>query len=501
MTGSPGIRRLSVKLGFVIFISVAGALAIVYLAVLPQLESRLVGEKIRDLERSSRVVQERFQGTAPSLYTPVAEELGSSLSVRVVVFEELNRAALRPIADSGVSSSDVQRDPVALETAETGLRVSDRVEREESDFAEVAVPIDSDTVVLISAPLNDALADVRLVRRSLLFAGAVALLVAWVAGFLASWSITRRVGKFEAAAERIAGGDFDQPVHVSGRDEITQLGEAFESMRLRLAHLDRARREFIANASHELRTPLFSLGGFLELLLDEDLDDDTRQEFLVEMKAQVDRLTRLATDLLDLSRLDAGQLAVEVTEFDLTGIARTVTEEFRGVAESDGCAMNFVESEHILAFGDEQRVLQIARILAENAIRHTPSGTRVDVAVRRWEARAILDVQDRGPGIPKGDLEHLFERFYRADGGKTSGSGLGLAIAHELSRKMDAAVSVRSGTGETTFTLSLPLAHTIPGEPFSHENGGDHGAQPGLCRALAALACETRHDSRVRAGS
>ena len=113
----------------------------------------------------------------------------------------------------------------------------------------------------------------------------------------------------------------------------------------------------------------------------------------------------------------------------------------------------------------------------ENAIRHTPSGTRVDVTVERWEARAILAVRDHGPGIPKEDLEHLFERFYRADGGKTSGSGLGLAIAHELSQKMDGTVSVESRTGETTFTLSLPLAQAFRGQPFSHENGGDTGVE------------------------
>lgn len=479
MTGSPGIRRLSVKLGLVVFVAVAGALAIVYLAVLPQLETRLVNERISELERSSIVVQERLRETLPSLYPTVAEELSRSVNARVVVFEELNPTTLRAIAETGGSSADVQRDPVALATAQSGLRNSDRVERDESDFAQVAVPIDVDTLVLLSAPLDDALSDVRLVRRSLFFAGAVALLVAWAAGFLASWSITRRVGKLEAAAERIAAGDFDQPVHVRGRDEIAQLGEAFESMRLRLAHLDRARREFIANASHELRTPLFSLGGFLELLVDEDLDDETRQEFLVEMKEQVDRLTRLATDLLDLSRLDAGQLAVEVTEFDLTRTAQTVTDEFRGIAEADGCAISLGEGDHVLAFGDEQRVLQIARILVENAIRHTPSGTRVDVTVGRWEARAILAVRDHGPGIPQDDLEHLFERFYRADGGKTSGSGLGLAIAHELSQKMDGTVSVESRTGETTFTLSLPLARAFPATPFSHENGADTEVESG----------------------
>src|SRR5207247_7868183 len=115
----------------------------------------------------------------------------------------------------------------------------------------------------------------------------------------------------EVAAERIAAGRFDEPIHDTGVDEVGQLARAFDRMRERLATLDRARSEFIANASHELRTPLFSLGGFLELLTDEDLDEETRSEFLATMREQVERLTRPAGGLPDLSRPDAGRLRGE----------------------------------------------------------------------------------------------------------------------------------------------------------------------------------------------
>jgi signal transduction histidine kinase len=323
------------------------------------------------------------------------------------------------------------------------------------------VLVDPDTIVLLSAPLGDALANVRLVRKSLVTAGSFALFISWLAGFGAAWNITRRLNRLETAAERIAGGDFEAPVEVDGRDEIGQLAAAFESMRLRLANLDRARREFIANASHELRTPLFSLGGFLELLVDEELEEATRREFLREMRAQVDRLTRLATDLLDLTRLDAGQLSVDIGKFDLAKVARTVVDEFGPVAEADGRALELVVDPTVLAAGDELRVQQITRILVENARRHTPSGTAVEVSVGRWEARALLAVRDAGPGIPPSDQEHLFERFYRAGGGKTSGSGLGLAIAQELALRMAGTLRTASAPGKTTFTLSLPLVGSL----------------------------------------
>jgi signal transduction histidine kinase len=248
------------------------------------------------------------------------------------------------------------------------------------------------------------------------------------------------------------------PVHDPAQDEVGQLAQAFDSMRVRLAHLDHARREFIANASHELRTPLFSLGGFLELLTDEELEDNVRREFLLEMRGQVVRLTKLATDLLDLTRLDAGQLSVERTEVDLAAAARTVCEEFRVVAEGSAHEVAANVEGSVLALGDEQRVLQIGRALLENAIRHTPEGTKIEVVAGVRDEGPFLSVRDDGPGIAESEQEHLFDRFYRADGGKAFGSGLGLAIASELAARMDGRLEVRSKPGETVFTLLLAAA-------------------------------------------
>jgi two-component system, OmpR family, sensor kinase len=319
-TGAPRVR-LSLKIGLALFLVVVGALGIVYLAVVPQLESRLVDAKIRELERSAPSVVAQVERADPFQdYDNLVNFFASSVNSRVVIFSVagLNESTLLPLADSsGLRSGDVQRDPVALEAARTGLRASGRVTRGDREFAEVAVPVGPSTVVLLSASLRDALANVNLVQRSLLFAGLVALLVSWAAGYIAAWRFSRRIRRLERAADRIAAGDFDVPVHDPAKDEVGQLAEAFESMRVRLARLEHARREFIANASHELRTPLFSLGGFLELLTDEELEDDVRREFLVEMRGQVERLTKLATDLLDLTRLDAGQLAVERAPVDL----------------------------------------------------------------------------------------------------------------------------------------------------------------------------------------
>jgi signal transduction histidine kinase len=238
-------------------------------------------------------------------------------------------------------------------------------------------------------------------------------------------------------------------------------------MRLRLAQLDHARREFIANASHELRTPLFALGGFLELLTDEELDTPTQREFLETMREQIERLTKLATELLDLSRLDAGQLAVDLEPVSLAEAAEAVASEFQAVARTAGHPLE-VEAREALAVGDEERIIQIGRTLVENALVHTPAGTRVRVRTGSSDGTAQLSVEDDGPGIASEHTLHVFERFYRVDGTQASGSGLGLAIARELAELMGGRLELESEPGRTVFTLSLPNVSRENAAPLSH---------------------------------
>jgi two-component system, OmpR family, sensor kinase len=462
-------RSLTTKLSFVLFVLVVIAMGVVYLAVVPRLENRLVEDKIGRIEDVMPNVDESLRRQNPSgstsIYGQLVGEIANQLNARVVVYQLLSANAPIVVADSNLSSQEVAADPVALDAFEEGGS-SGRVTEGERDVAEAAIKINPNTAVAVSASLEDVLSNVGLVRRSLLVAGALAIFGATVLGYFAAWGLTRRLRSLESAAERIADGDFERPVVDTGADEVAQLAAALDSMRERLAHLDHARREFIQNASHELRTPLFALGGFLELLDDEDLDDETRQEFVIETRAQVERLTKLATDLLDLTRLDAGQLSVQAAEIDLSVVARTACDEFRAVAEAGGYDVSVRAFDSVMALGDEQRVLQIVRILVENAFRHTPAGTRIEIGVEAEDARAVITVHDNGPGIPAQALEHLFQRFYRAEGGQTSGSGLGLAIAVELARRMDGALMVESRPGWTTFTLELP---SVPA-PFPREN-------------------------------
>ena len=447
--------RLSLALVAVVFL----ALMLVYFIVVPSLRSHLIDAKLNRMKRVLPGIVRQVSNTQFD-WQDQMQTWSDQADARVVVYNVLSTAPRTSLTVYRYSRnataqqvSILSHDPVAIAAVERQKETSGTVEREGAEQAEVAQPIGLQNVVLLSASLHDPLANVDTVQRRLVEAGVLALALALAVGYGAAFLFARRIRRLEAAAERIAAGRFDQPVVDRSHDELGQLARAFDRMRLRLAQLERARREFIGNASHELRTPLFSLRGFIELLTDEELDESTRSEFLETMREQVDRLQRLAEDLLDLTRLDAGRMHIDRQRIDLRQIAEDLCDEFRAVALATEHPLE-LEAGEAMALGDEGRVTRIGRALLENALVHTPSGTRVLVSAQG----TTFSVSDEGPGIPAEFVGNVFDRFYRVDGARASGSGLGLAIAKELAEAMNGTLDATSASGRTTFTLRLPSA-------------------------------------------
>jgi signal transduction histidine kinase len=455
-------RTVGVKLTLALAGLVAGALAIVYLAVVPSLENRLIDARLDQLERAAALVGNDISTLEAQGLTldRIASFESNQRGVRVVIYDHLdeNPVYLRVLADSQDVDAPLAQDPVATRAAERQQVERDVVERRGTSFAEVAAPFRGVDILLLTTPIEDTLETVKLVERRLLLTALIALLAAAAVGFALARVFARRIHRLERAAGRIASGKFDEPVVDRGADELGELAVAFDDMRKRLAALERARREFIANASHELRTPIFALGGHIELLTEEEVDEADRREFLDEMRSQVERLTKLATDLLDLSRIDAGRLRVELTPVDLTEIAASLVGEFGGVGRGSDHVLISDGNDETVAVADEERVRQIGRILLENALVHTPPGTQVRLTTDGDDDSAVLRVADDGPGISADDAGHVFERFYRAEGALAAGSGLGLAIARELATMMGGEVELESRPGRTVFTLRLPRA-------------------------------------------
>jgi len=258
-----------------------------------------------------------------------------------------------------------------------------------------------------------------------ILAGALALMMV---RFLAR-GMTSPLREMADAARAMAKGNYERRVAATSRDEVGELARAFNKMAAELAATDRLRRDLVANVSHELRTPITALQAVLENLVDgvEQPDPAT----LRVMLAQVERLGRLVTQLLDLSRLEAGAVPLERTEFQVEPLLAHAVREQQLHAPGIDVAV-VVESPDLTADGDPERVHQVVANLLENAVRHSPTGGSVEVRARRSASGVTIEVIDQGPGIPDVEVNRVFERFYRADSARAAsdgGAGLGLAIA------------------------------------------------------------------------
>jgi signal transduction histidine kinase len=246
--------------------------------------------------------------------------------------------------------------------------------------------------------------------------------------------MTSPLREMVAAAKAMAKGDYSRRVTATSRDEVGELARAFNAMSADLAEADRQRRDLIANVSHELRTPITALRAVLENLVDgvEPPDPAT----LRTMTSQVERLGRLVDQLLDLSRLEAGVVPLERRAFAVEPLLERAAEESRLNAERgldrDVQLSISVEPVGLRLDGDAERVHQVVANLLDNAIRHSPDGGEVSLLARGENGNVRIEVADQGPGIPEGEAQRVFERFYRADPARSStdgGTGLGLAIA------------------------------------------------------------------------
>ena len=468
------MRSISGRLALLFLGVTFGAIAIVYLGVVPRLERSLIHERAQRLAdasgRLARPVKDAIDSGAPVRRVDATVRRAADAADARVTLLGVNRGTFGPQpfpkSDSYAGPGTGELSFVAATTAITTGRVATGTESgSEGRVVEAALPLrfrDPETgrdvlgsVVVFTASLRDVEQTVAVVRRRILVAGAFALLAALLAGWLVARRLGQRAARLELAAGQVARGDFTASFPFDRDDELGRLGRALDQMQRQLAELDRSRKRFVATASHELRTPIFSIGGFLELLADEDLDEATRDRFLEQIRGQVDRLGKLATDLLDLSRLETGAVELHPEPADLRRLARSVADEFLPALAAHESALTLdADTEPLIVTCDAARVTQVLRILLDNAVAHTPAGTPIAVTAAGGSAGAELAVSDAGLGIPRSEIAQVFEPFAAAGG--TGRSGLGLAIARELAGLMGGELRVDSRPGRTTFTLRLP---------------------------------------------
>ncbi|MHB8658771.1 MAG: sensor histidine kinase [Solirubrobacteraceae bacterium] len=474
LRSSRGGERLRIslrdRLVLVFFAITLLAIGVLYMYVAPGLQRRLTDEKRSELAIAAQRWSPPIAAAAGSSVTrdqvkARVASAGLASGARVTLLSV--SIALSPrgpqISQTADSSNFGQTVPPSLGVAWQAIRAQRLVTGVKSspagELAEAAYPVRYQgrvvQVILYSTPISDVVRSVSIVRQKILVAGGIALLLALIGGYLVARWLAQRVKRLELAAERVAAGEFEYRIPVDSNDELGQLAVAFNEMQRQLAQLESARKKFIATASHELRTPIFSLGGFVELLEDEDLDPETRRRFLDQVREQVERLRKLSVDLLDLSRLESGSLELRPEQVDLGELTRSVSAEFEPSLAQHDAHLELRLSQRLEAQCDPVRVAQIVRILIDNALTHTAAGTQIVVTAGRSDGHVRLAVRDDGEGIDHAALPRIFEPFFTAD--DAQGSGLGLAIASELAERMQGRLTVHSGTEETVFMLDLPV--------------------------------------------
>ncbi|MFF7854358.1 ATP-binding protein [Streptomyces sp. NPDC007904] len=283
-------------------------------------------------------------------------------------------------------------------------------------------------------------------------------LAAILGALLLSRAVLRPVRAMTLAAKGLGEGDLDRRVPVSGRDEIAQLGGAFNRMADSLQAGEERQRRLIGDIAHELRTPLANLRGYLEALRDGVVEPTP--DLLASLHEEAMLQQRIVDDLQDLALAEAGTLTYHPTEVDLGELLETGRTAHHAQAEAAGVTLELEAPRPVFVTADPDRLRQVVGNLVGNALRATPAGGTVTLALAARGELAVLEVRDTGKGIAETDLPHLFDRFWRADasrGRATGGSGLGLSIARQIVTDHRGTIEVRSTVGAgTTFTVVLP---------------------------------------------
>jgi signal transduction histidine kinase len=463
------VAGLRTRLLLALVATSAVTLGVAALALLSPLQDRLAAA-------DADAVKQAALATRPSLQAALREDDGIiGPRATEIVLDLERRTNARVLLVPAVPNVQPER---ALDTGLGVTRYDDiydvwtngrTLESESAEGVRIAVPLNrrGDSVPFVLAlrkPITGTGDLFDTVRSAFVTAALAGLAVALVLGLALSATLVRRLARLRTVALRTADDGPETPVPEDRlQDEVGDLARALRRMQDSLRRQEDARRQFVATASHELRTPLTSLSGNLELLAEDletgrvDLDDARGQ--IRGAQGQLRRLQLLATELLELSRLDAG-VELHPEPVELAELGRAVAAEFELRARSSGVVLDLVAPRApVWARADPGATARVARILIDNALRFAPRGSTIRILPAYQGPVAVLEVADRGPGVPEDEREAIFERFRRGTStGGEGGFGLGLAIGRELAERMGGRLELRvARTPGGRFVLMLPV--------------------------------------------
>lgn len=338
----------------------------------------------------------------------------------------------------------------------------------------VASPIDVNgeiaAVVFSTQPVIGGLTPyVAGIFRMFFFAALFAFAVTFVLVYLVSYRLTKPLRQMSAAAKQYATGDFSTRISIRrsklrlfGQDEIDELIQAFNTMAQALASLEMSRRSFVANVSHELKTPMTTIGGFIDGILDGTIGEEKEKQYLKIVSDEVKRLSRLVTGMLNMSKIEAGELDLKPQRFDISEMIFRTMLAFEQIIDGkhiEITGLDKMESNPVTA--DKDMINQVIYNLIDNAVKFTPEGGYIDVSSKSDSEKIIVKIRNSGKGIPSEEVDKIFERFYKVDKSRSydvKGAGMGLYIVKTIIELHGGHIAARSELGEyTEFIFQLPL--------------------------------------------
>jgi len=453
------------------------AVSVLYFSVGAKLQDNCEEKISQELRSNAMLVGELIKGDlAATRMSPIQQQieaLAGRLALRITVIDM-----------GGSVLGDSAEDPSVMEGHRDRLEVADAIA---DGFGEstrpsdtlgyamkyVAVRVGDDAepvgVVRFAVPLSKVQLERRLIYRTILFGSIASIVVSLTVAYFVSRGITSPISRMQQAAQRIAKGDFSCRVKVSSRDELGQLAKSLNTMAdelqqkiENLSRMDQVRTDFVANVSHELKTPLTLIKGYIETLGGKVLEDaDKAHRFVSIIKKHVDRLGNIIDDLLKLSELETSHDCISKAQCDLRVVIDEVTLGFeRAVDQKKQTLSVSAEGNDFKINADPDKIEQVFVNLVDNAVKYTPEGGEIDVALTDCGDTVGIVVRDDGTGIAAEHIDRVFERFYRVDKARSrevGGTGLGLGIAKHTVLAHKGTIQIESGPGKGTRVLvTLP---------------------------------------------
>ncbi len=308
------------------------------------------------------------------------------------------------------------------------------------------------------------------VLKIFVLAAAVVFAASFIAVGMFSYRMVRPLREMAMAARSFGAGDFSRRVPVTSQDEIGQLALAFNNMASSLSSSEGMRRSFIANVSHELKTPMTTIAGFIDGILDGTIPPDKERHYLKIVSDEVKRLSRLVRTMLDLSRIDSGELKITKQRFDLTDTVVNTLMTFENLIEKRNIQVTGLEESHsVFVDGDPDMLHQVVYNLIENAVKFVNEGGVIELHVTEASNRVNFSIRNTGAGISADEIGLIFDKFYKTDKSRSqdkNGMGLGLYIVRTIIKRHGGDITVKSTEGEfCQFDFWLPKISQVKEQP------------------------------------